>query len=562
MIKGYKVLFVYPSLYMQTGIPLAIACLAGALKDKGAIARIFDTYPYCFDGEVAEHEFRSKMQHSTRSVDYASKGVFPSENNMFDDLAKLLDEFQPDLIGMSAAESVYERGSILTRYIKKLRPEIPVIAGGVFPTLAPEIAILEPSVDMICTGEGESALIEVCERLATGRSCSDVKGIWVKEGGEIVRNQRRIENLAALPLPDFHLFDKGTFLRPMQGNLFLTIPVEFSRGCPYQCTFCAEPALEKAFLDINERFFRKKSMPDIIAELQNYVREYQPEFFYFSSETFLAISTSEFDAFIEGYRSIGLPFWIQTRPETLTEDKIRRLKEVGLFWMSIGVEHGDEAFRSELLKRPTRNSMLADIMRMLDKCDQGASLNFIVGFPFETRELVMESINLSRTLYRLNPRIRCNIFGFTPFRGSELYDICVKNGFWDGSIPFVSETDVTSCAMIKHQYLTDDDVWGLTRAYPLYVYLPDEYQDQVPITETRTEEGEAKFNELNEIVARLLDTSIAVMPHQMDESYSNRASASLDKSVSLETDNSVSYVNVADIGRRFKSNQQNKTPDC
>lgn len=509
-LEGYKVLFIYPSLFMQTGIPLAIACLSGALKAKGAKAKIFDTYPYRFDGEMAEHEFRSKMQHSTRSVDYAAEGVLPRESDMFEDLAKLLEDFQPDLVGMSAAESVYERGSILTRFIKKLRPDLPVIAGGVFPTLAPDIAIKEPSVDMICTGEGENALVEVCECLVNGRSCADVKGIWVKEGGEIIRNERRIEDLSKLSLPDFSEFDHGTFLRPMQGNLFRTIPVEFSRGCPYQCTFCAEPALEKAFLDINQKFFRKKSMPEIITELRNHVREYQPEFFYFSSETFLAISATEFDEFIEGYRSIGLPFWIQTRPETLTDEKIRRLKEVGLFWMSIGVEHGDETFRAKLLKRPTRNKMLFDIMKMLDRCDQGASLNFIVGLPFETRELAMESINLSRTLYRLNPRIRCNIFGFTPFRGSELYDICVKNGFWDGSIPFVTETDVSSCAMIKNPNLTAEEISGLTRAYPLYVYLPDEYQDQVPITETATPEGEEKFRELNAIVGRLLDTPLNI----------------------------------------------------
>ncbi|MCX7177010.1 MAG: radical SAM protein [Proteobacteria bacterium] len=515
-IAAYKVLFVYPSLFMQTGIPLAIACLAGALKAKGIDVRVFDTYPYRFDGEIPEHEFRSTVQHSTRSVDYSAKGIFPCDNDMFDDLAKLVSDFKPDLIGMSAAESVYERGSILTRFIKKLRPDLPVIAGGVFPTLAPEIAIQEASVDMICTGEGESALVEICELLAEGRSCRDVKGVWVKEGNKVIRNERRIENLATLPLPDFHCFDTGTFLRPMQGNLFRTIPVEFSRGCPYQCSFCAEPALEKAFLEINQRFFRKKSMADIIAELQTYVREYQPEFFYFSSETFLAISSVEFEAFIDGYRSIGLPFWIQTRPETLTEDKIRRLKEVGLFWMSIGVEHGDEVFRTKILKRPTRNTLLFDIMAMLNKCDQGASLNFIVGLPFETRDLVMESIKLSRILYRLNPRIRCNIFGFTPFRGSELYDICVEQGFWDGSIPFVTETDVTSCAMIKHPHLSDDDIWGLTRAYPLYVYLPDEYQNHIPVTETRTPEGEAMFEKLNAIVGRLLDTPLNISQERVD----------------------------------------------
>lgn len=512
MLKNFKVLLLYPSLYMQTGIPLAIACLSGALKAHGVTVRVFDTHPYRFGTEVAEHEFRSTVQHSTRAVNYGDKGIYASDEDPFDALTRLLDEFRPDLVGMSAAESVFERGCQLTRHVKAWNPKIPVIAGGVFPTLAPEIAFREASLDMICIGEGESALVEVCQRVASGQSHADVAGIWARDGDAVVKNARRLEDLATLARPDFHIFDKGTFLRPMQGHLFRTIPMEFSRGCPYPCTFCAEPALEKAFADVGHKFFRKKEMSQIIDELRSYVDEYDPDFFYFSSETFLAISNREFDEFIESYADINLPFWIQTRPETLTADKIRRLKDVGLFWMSIGVEHGDEDFRTRVLKRTTPDDMLLNVARILREVDQGVSLNFIIGFPFETRELVHQTLRFSRELYKTNPLCRCNIFGFTPFRGSELYDAAVRNGFWDPSIPFVTETDVTASAMIDNPNMSPDVVKGLMRAYPLYVYLPEEHLHRVAAVETFSPPADAEYEALNAIVTKSLSSGALPLP--------------------------------------------------
>ena len=508
--KDFKVLLIYPSMFMQTGIPLALASLAGSLKANGIKVEVFTTYLYTMDGDFDQNELRADTPHSTIPVDYLEKGIEPHdpEANIFKDLKKVLKDYQPDLVGMSAVESVFARGISMTEFVKST-VDVPIIAGGVFPTLAPEIAIQEKSIDIICTGEGESALVELCQKIAAGDDYSKILGLWVKTSNGIVKNNRRLENLDTLPAPDFSVLDDGIFLRPMRGQLFRTIPLEFSRGCPYQCSFCAEPKLEKLFKNIGQSgFFRKRNMADVVEGLKFDVKEYAPEFFYFNSETFLAMSPQEFDDFIEGYKEIQLPFWIQTRPETLTMEKIQRLKDVGLMWLSIGVEHGDDKFRREVVKRSTKDEVIFEVFEMLDKCDQGASANMIIGFPFETRELVYQTMKFSRELLRINPRSRMNISVFAPFRGCELYDVSVENGFWDPSIPYISETNINKAGMLKLPDLSESEIEGLYRTFPLYVYLPDEYQPFVKLAEELTPEGNQMYEKLNSMVEGFLNGPI------------------------------------------------------
>ncbi|GEO82772.1 B12-binding domain-containing radical SAM protein [Pararhodospirillum oryzae] len=502
---AFRILLVYPSLFMQTGIPLSIATLAGAAREAGLEVRLFDPFLYrLMQDDIDESELRAGRHHSTLPVDYGAKGVAPLEGDPRDALTDVIHAYQPHLIGMSAVESTFERGCLLTRHLKTVT-DVPVIGGGVFPTLAPEIAIQEPSLDMLCVGEGESTLVEVARRLIAGQPYDDVKGLWVKRpDGSVARNARRLECLDTLARPDFSVFPEATFLRPMRGNLFRTLPVEFSRGCPYQCAFCAEPALDKVFRAQGETFFRKKSMDRILEELHHNVAHYRPEFFYFGSETFLAMSRHEFDAFIEGYADIRLPFWIQTRPETITREAIERLREVGLFWMTIGVEHGNEAFRARVLRRRTRNQQILDVLAMLDAIDFGASVNLIMGYPHETRELVEDTVRFSHQMHAVNHRVRCSISIFSPFRGSELYDVAVAGGYWDPRIPYISGTNISTAGYLTNPDLPSDVLAGLYRAFPLYTYLPESEWPRVREAEALTPEGDALYEALNTQVARRL----------------------------------------------------------
>ena len=72
---------------------------------------------------------------------------------------------------------------------KKIKNNIPVIAGGVF-NLCSEICIKNELVDMVCVGEGENALVDLCNRLKNNETYNDVTNLWIKsKDNKITKNK-------------------------------------------------------------------------------------------------------------------------------------------------------------------------------------------------------------------------------------------------------------------------------------------------------------------------------------------------------------------------------------
>ena len=103
---------------------------------------------------------------------------------------------------------------------------------------------------------------------------------------------------------------------------------------------------------------------------------------------------------------------MQTRPETVTDYKIKRLAEIGLHRISFGIEHGNEAFRKKLLKRDWKNGPIIEALKIPVKYGISFSVNDITGFPTETRELAMDTVELNRHIKSNNQ----NLYSFVPKR--------------------------------------------------------------------------------------------------------------------------------------------------
>lgn len=102
-------------------------------------------------------------------------------------------------------------------------------------------------------------------------------------------------------------------------------------------------------------------MKNIESELLFLTKKWDAEYVYFLSDTFLAMNNDEFNEFIRIYSKIRLPFWMQTRPETLTQERADKLKEVGCHRVSIGLEHGNEEFRKKVLKKSYQNEQMIKV---------------------------------------------------------------------------------------------------------------------------------------------------------------------------------------------------------
>jgi len=221
---GIKVLFLYPNTFGMNMIPQAMALFSSLLKNEGHEVEIFDSTYYAVDfGLDSDGTQVDKL--AVIPFNMEDRGIRIKDTSWSDDLKKQVEKFKPDLIGLSTTEDMYELGLKFLDTIKsyKLKNKVPVIAGGVFPTFAPEIVIKEKLIDIVCVGEGENALIELCKKIKNKENFDDLTNCWVKTiGPEYLKNRNVIKknpiskpvDVNANPIIDIGLFEENRLYRP------------------------------------------------------------------------------------------------------------------------------------------------------------------------------------------------------------------------------------------------------------------------------------------------------------------------------------------------------------
>jgi radical SAM superfamily enzyme YgiQ (UPF0313 family) len=210
------------------------------------------------------------------------------------------------------------------------------------------------------------------------------------------------------------------------------------------------------------------------------------------SETFLAMPRKRFAEFVEGYRDIMLPFWFNTRPETITEENVRTLEEINCHRMSIGVESGNEEYRRTMLKRPVSNMKTIRACQIVAGSKIQLSVNNIIGFPDETREMMFDTININREFNASSH----GAYIFQPYRGTWLHEYCVKKGY---IAPDRLAVDLNLESALTQPHITKEEIKGLHRTFPLYVKFPKSEWPLIQRAETRDAEGNRIFDELGKI---------------------------------------------------------------
>lgn len=491
MTNKIRLLLVYPNIPHLNPPPVGIGSLAAVVKKAGHCVEVFDTTFY-----LGEDKFSDKAQEEVlgvRPFEFEPRSLPEPANGVVIDFLNLIDDYRPDLIGFSTLESTWDRTIELLDSLENCNST--VLVGGIFPTFAQEIVLGHPNVDLICVGEGEAPLVDLCTKIANGENYDSVANLWVKQSDGVIKKNppRPALNISELSIPDYSEFDSARFLRPMAGKIYRTAPVETVRGCPYKCAFCNSPSMYDLYAKSGTgSFLRKKSIGQIQQELRYLYNEHSIEYFYFCSDTFLVMSDREFDEFAEVYREFRLPFWIQTRPETIKRKHIDLLKEIGCHRISMGLEHGNEKFRAKLLKRDYKNADIIEVSKNLSAAGIALSLNNIIGFPNETRELIFDTINLNRKM----EFDTTSGYAFTPFYGTELRTVSVKQGF----IPddYLSRTHTLGLGLDQPQ-LSRAEVDGLRRTFALYARLSKDLWPKIKLAEKNDQEGQEAFTELGEI---------------------------------------------------------------
>jgi anaerobic magnesium-protoporphyrin IX monomethyl ester cyclase len=334
-------------------------------------------------------------------------------------VARVLEQVQraePDVVTISLTENHRKQMEVLAREIKRTS-DVPIFAGGPFPSAYPEWLEECESLDGVCYGEGDLAFVTLLDKLSRGEDHTDTLGFWFRKGKTVVKNQPHplLDDLDELPFPDLEIFDRRTILNYPAFS--------FSRGCPFKCTYCCAPLYGQR--ETGSTAVRYKSPERAVAEVEDMLRRYDPPVLTFDDDTFFK-SKPWLRKFVEIYKKeIGRPFACNTRPETVTEELVKILREANCVLIAIGIESGDENLRAQVLRRRMSDERIVQAFDLIHRYGiKSASFN-MVGIPGETRELFRKTI-------ALNARIKPDLIQHTifyPYRGTALGEMAHRNGY-------------------------------------------------------------------------------------------------------------------------------------
>ena len=329
-----------------------------------------------------------------------------------------------NLVGLSVMTMQVSSALNISKLIKDFNPQIPIIWGGVQPTLLPEQVALHPLIDIAVFGEGEDSLLEIVRAIDGKAGLKDIAGIAFKEKGRVVINQkRRFLKTADLPLANWRLLPEEIL-----ENISL-IPTHTSRGCPHRCAFCIN--------SVTNNFWRGYSPEKVLEGLEEIKQldYFQNKPMRFWDENFFA-DIQRARTIIQGMieRKIKIPWETTVRvdyinDQMIDDDFLAMLKESGCYLLSYGGESGSEIVLRKINKGIKPEQIIYSAEQTL-KYDIIPQYSFMVGLPGEKRTDIDKTIQIIDQLTKLSPQIQ--ILGpqaFRPYPGSKLYQECLASSW-------------------------------------------------------------------------------------------------------------------------------------
>jgi anaerobic magnesium-protoporphyrin IX monomethyl ester cyclase len=392
----------YQSLEEVRGLrpPLGILSLGSYLRGKGYHVRLLDINPYSAIGSQA----------------------------YLDELGIMIREEKPSCIGLSVMTSQVPNAYFISRFIRSLNPDLPIIWGGVHPTLYPAQTSQDDNVDLVVHGPGEDTLLEIIQRLETGESdFSEIRNLAYKGR---VNPPRKPLDVNEIPFLDYELLDIRFYQQPSDSFLFqkdvTMLPMLSSRGCPHRCAFCINNVLKTGW--------RAKTPERFLDELEYLVNRYSLDAVRPLDENFF-VSKRRVIEIIKEFRrrKIHILWGTNVKADCFQEDFIStqlacELREVGFTFASIGAESGSPRILELLHKDIT----IDDIIRSAKICHEAGIIpaySWMIGIPTETKKEMLETIALIRRIKEICPTsIHYSLNIYRPFPGGELYELCKQAG--------------------------------------------------------------------------------------------------------------------------------------
>lgn len=323
----------------------------------------------------------------------------------------------PLYVGLSVMTGIQTQHSAELSKLLRAKSKIPIVWGGIHPSLLPEQCLGEDYIDYVVISEGEITIVELTEKIRQQQELSEVLGIGYKKRGQVKINPWRpfITNLDDYRV-DWSLVDLEKFIFPL-GKYKRTIAYKASRGCPFNCAFCYNNLF-------NKNRWRVWSIGTVVEDILFLKDKYQIDSVKFYDDNFFVNKNRA----LEILEKINLPSHLEIRIDSITEEIATKLKEYKVFDMLIGVESGSDRLLQLIDKRFTVEKVI-ETVKIIEKYDLPASYSVIVGLPTETKAEFDSTIALLYQIYKLHSQAAFTLGAYLPYPGSRMYDFAIVNGF-------------------------------------------------------------------------------------------------------------------------------------
>lgn len=320
---------------------------------------------------------------------------------------------EADLVGISCLSGFYLETLELAKCIKKRGQKL--IIGGPHASSLPHQTLIETGADFVVIGEGENTLLELLQRLEKGQdSFHDIPGLIVSSDQKIIKRPL-IKELDSLPYPDWEAMDPRECKKAPHGALikrFPVAPIISTRGCPYECTFCASPYLW-------DRKIRFRSPENVVSEIEYLVKNFDVREIHFEDDN-LTLNRKHAQRICELILDRNLDITWATpngvRVDTITPDLLQLMKKSGCYYIAFGVESGNEQIL-ENIKKKTNLKVVEQAIRDTSEAGIMTQGFFIFGLPGETKETIEETIEFAKRV----PLDRAQFLNLDVIPGSQLW---------------------------------------------------------------------------------------------------------------------------------------------
>jgi len=422
-----KVLLINPSrVYsrgsqgIRVGLPLGLMYIAAVLEKKSIPVKIFD----------------SLNSSSTRIFEQSNYTYHGVSDNF---LKNIIENEKPDIVGITSSfTSQIGNTDRVANLIKQVNPNIFIVVGGPhFAAAGQQFLKKNKNVDVAVAGEGEITMLKLIEALENKKSFDNINGLIFrskdsKKQTEIVANSPElIEKLDSLPFPAYHLVDMDRYFYFLKQGLSTrpskyqrSISMITSRGCPFNCVFCA------IHLHMG-KFWRAHSADYVISHIQYVIDNYKVKHISFEDDNFTLNSQrceNIIDQVLKKKINISWDTPNGIRADTLDRNLLNKMKKSGCQGLIVAAESGDQDTLDNIIHKDLRLESIVQVAGWCKKLKIKLRSAFIIGLPGETKAKIQKTIDFAFWLYKKFD-VKPNLMIATPLFGTKLYDIVVKNDY-------------------------------------------------------------------------------------------------------------------------------------